>query len=174
MVSEIVNLHILGFISQLKGTVWSIWEMFWVYKDSMSHVWRQRPCLVCYIVSNLYVTLCPINAQWNKNSCCQVLMCLQYCCSCFTDHCSVITSDYVWILFYLMLFYLMWILFYLMPDVDHFFFVCANEYLVQNQTVTVQNGPNFREIYICLRDLLSCLMLCYRVYFVSICLKAGN
>jgi len=102
----------------------------------------------------LYVTLC----QWNKNLCCQVLMCLQNCCSCFTDNCSVITSDYMWILFYL-------------PDVNQFFFVSADVYLVQNQTVTVQNGPNFREIFICLRDLLSCLMLCYRVYFVSICLQ---
>jgi len=53
----------------------------------------------------------------------------------------------------------------------NFFFVSADVYLVQNQTVTVQNGTNFREIYICLRDLLSCLMLCYRVNFVPICLK---
>jgi len=57
------------------------------------------------------------------------------------------------------------------PDVNQFFFVSADVYLVQNQTVTVQNGPNFQEIYICLRDLLSCLMLCHRVYCVSICLK---
>jgi len=57
------------------------------------------------------------------------------------------------------------------PDANQFFLVSADVYLVQNQTVTVQNGPNFREIYIRLRDLLSCLMLCYRVYFVSICLE---
>jgi len=26
---------------------------------------------------------------------CQVLVCLQYCCSCFTDNCSLITIDYL-------------------------------------------------------------------------------
>ena len=31
------------------------------------------------------------------------------------------------------------------PDVNHLFFVSTAVYLVQNQTVTVQNGPNFRE-----------------------------
>jgi len=57
------------------------------------------------------------------------------------------------------------------PDVNQFSFVSADVYPVQNQTVTVQNGTNFRQIYKCLRDLLSYLMLCYPVNFVSICLK---
>ena len=61
-----------------------------------------------------------------------------------------------------------------LPDatsVNQFFFVSCDVYLVQNQTVTVQNGTNFREIINLFRDLLSCLMSCYQVDFRLICLK---
>jgi len=105
-------------------------------------------------------TLCPNNTQHDQNLCCQVPVCLQYCWSCFTVHCSLITIDYLRMLVYPM-----------RPVVNQLFFVSADVYLVQNQTVTVQNGANFREIYNRLRDLLSCLMLCYQVNFVLICLK---
>jgi len=57
------------------------------------------------------------------------------------------------------------------PDVNQFLIVSADVYLVQNQTGTVQNGTNFREIYNLLRDLLSCLMLYYPVNSVPICLE---
>jgi len=49
------------------------------------------------------------------------------------------------------------------PVVNHFFFVLCDVYLVQNQTMTVQNGTNFREIKNKLRDLLSVMMSCYEV-----------
>jgi len=58
----------------------------------------------------LYVTLCPNNARHNKNLCCQVLVCLQYCWICFTDNCSFITIDYLRMLVYQM-----------RPVVNHFF-----------------------------------------------------
>ena len=50
--------------------------------------------------------------------------------------------------------------------VSHFLFVLCDVYLVPNQTITVQNGTNFREIQNKLRDLLSVMMSCYEVIYV--------
>jgi len=146
-----------------------ICTFFPLFRNSRAQYDKFEKCFACMITVwvlcgdrglALYVTLCPINAQKNKKSCCQVLICLQYCSWCFTDNCSLITIDYLWILVYLM-----W------PDVNQFLIVSADVYLVQNQTGTVQNGTNFREIYNLLRDLLSCLMLYYPVNSVPICLE---
>ena len=57
------------------------------------------------------------------------------------------------------------------PVVNQFFVVSCDVYLVQNQTVTVENGTKCREIVHLLTDLMSCLMSCYQVYFQLICLK---
>jgi len=153
MVSEIVNLHILPFISQLKGTVWKIWEMFWVCKDSMSHVWRQRPLL------------CMLHCVQSIHNGTKTHVVKSLCVCNIVVHVLQIIVVWLQVIMCEFLFTLM------RPDINQFLFVSADVYLVQNQTVTVQNGPNFRDIYIRLRNLLSCLMLCYRVYFVSICLS---
>jgi len=57
------------------------------------------------------------------------------------------------------------------PVVNQFFFVSCDVYLVQNQTVTVQNGTKFREIMNLLRDMMLCLMLRYQVNFMLIGLE---
>jgi len=156
------------------GMMWVLWysccimysfndcvlcTFFPLFRHSRAHYDEFEKCFACMMTVRvvcgdrglaLYVTLCPNNAQHKKNICCQVLVCLQYCWTCFTDNCSLITFDYL-----IILVYQMW------PVVNQFFFVSSDVYLVQNQTVTVQNGTNFREINNKLRDLVSCLMLCY-------------
>jgi len=109
----------------------------------------------------LYVALCANNTQHVQMDCKSSIVCN------IVEH--VLEIIVVW----LQLFIWRLLVYQMRPVANPFFFVsCYFLPGTKNQTVTVQNGTNFREINNLLKDLISCLMSCYQVNFTLICLKS--